>query len=68
MDIAAAKESFTNLIAIYDELNIKPHKKKQMEELLQKIPPYLVNENGALKEWAIDDLHDNNKHRHVSHL
>lgn len=68
MDIAAAKESFTSLIAVYNELDIKPNKKKHLEELLQKFPPYLINEHGALQEWAVDDLEDNNKHRHVSHL
>lgn len=68
MDIAVAKESFTNLIAVYDELNIKPKKKKQLQELVKKLPPYLINEHDALKEWANPDFEDNNKHRHVSHL
>ncbi len=68
MDIAAAKESFTNLITVYNELNINIKKKKQLQKLLEKFPPYLINEHGALKEWAAEDLEDNNKHRHVSHL
>ena len=68
MDIAAARESFVNLIAVYEELDIKPEKRKELEQLLKEFPPYLVNEHGALKEWAVDDLEDNNKHRHVSHL
>jgi alpha-L-fucosidase 2 len=53
MDIAAAKEVFTNLISIYDYLGIKPEKKKLLEAKLQKFPPYLINSDGALKEWAI---------------
>ena len=68
MDIAAAKESIVNLVAVYKELEIKPEKRKQLEDLLDKFPPYLINEHGALKEWAVDDLEDNNKHRHASHL
>ncbi len=68
MDIAAAKEVFTNLIVIYKELEIKPEKINKYQEVIAKMPPYLINEDGALKEWAIDDLEDNYNHRHVSHL
>ena len=68
MDIAAAKEVFTNLIAIYEEWEVKPEQIKKYLEMIAKIPPYLINEDGALKEWAIDDLEDNYNHRHVSHL
>ena len=68
MDIAAAKEAFTHLIDVYTELGIKPEKVKQYRELLEQFPPYLVSEDGALKEWATPDLQDNYNHRHVSHL
>ncbi len=68
MDIAAAKEAFTHLITVYKELGIKPEKVKQYEELLRQFPPYLVNSDGALKEWATPGLKDNYNHRHVSHL
>ena len=36
--------------------------------MLEKMPPYLVNTDGALQEWATFDLEDNYNHRHVSHL
>lgn len=68
MDLAAAKEAITNLVIIYNELGIKTKRKQQLEEMLHKFPPYLINEDGALKEWAADDLEDNYNHRHVSHL
>ena len=68
MDIAAAKEAFTHLIAVYKVLGIKPDKVVQYEGLLKQFPPYLVNEDGALKEWAVPDLQENYNHRHVSHL
>ncbi len=68
MDIAAAKEVIANLISIYKELDIKPGKIRKYQDMIAKMPPYLINEDGALKEWAIDDLEDNYNHRHVSHL
>ena len=68
MDIAAAKESIQNLIAVCEKLNIEKENIPKWKELLDKIPPYLINEDGALKEWAIDNLSDNYDHRHISHL
>ena len=32
------------------------------------MPPYLVNSDGALKEWADEELQDHYPHRHVSHI
>ena len=68
MDIAAAKESIRNLIAVCEKLNIEKENIPKWKALLDKIPPYLINEDGALKEWAIDNLSDNYDHRHISHL
>lgn len=68
MDIAAAKEVFTILIDIYSNLNMKLEKIPYYKDLLSQFPPYLVNDDGALKEWAWDGLEDNYDHRHVSHL
>jgi alpha-L-fucosidase 2 len=36
--------------------------------MLAKIPPYEVNEDGAIREWMHPDLQDNYHHRHESHL
>ncbi len=68
MDIAAAKESIQNLIYVCKKLNIEKENIPEWEALLEKIPPYLINKDGALKEWAIDNLDDNYDHRHISHL
>lgn len=68
MDIACAKEVFTNLANLYRDLEIKPERAERCEELLSQLPPYLINDDGALKEWAWPTIDDNYNHRHVSHL
>ncbi len=68
MDVAAAKEAIQNLINVCKDLKIEEASIPKWEAMLQKFPPYLINKDGALKEWAIDDLTDNYDHRHISHL
>lgn len=68
MDVAAAKEAITNLISVCKQLNIEGENIPKWEAILHKLPPYLVNEDGALKEWTIDNLDDYYDHRHISHL
>ncbi|MCX6327029.1 MAG: glycoside hydrolase N-terminal domain-containing protein [Bacteroidia bacterium] len=68
MDIAAAKESIINLITVCKELSIESENIPRWQAMLEKMPQYLVNSDGALKEWATFDLEDNYNHRHVSHL
>ena len=36
--------------------------------MIDKLPPYLLDPDGMLKEWAWASLQDNCDHRHVSHL
>ena len=38
------------------------------QDILDKLPPYLYDETGALKEWATTSFDENNEHRHLSHL
>ena len=38
------------------------------QNLMDKLPPYLYDETGALKEWATTSFEENNEHRHLSHL
>lgn len=68
MDIALIRELLTNLIKTSKELNIKENKISQWEQILDELPNYLINEDGALKEWALPNLGDNYNHRHISHL
>jgi hypothetical protein len=36
--------------------------------MLSQIPEYMINSDGALKEWVHGDLLDRYNHRHLSHL
>ncbi len=68
MDIAVAKELFMNLIVGCSTLGIEQEEVIRWKGIMEKMPPYKINEDGALKEWAAKDLLDCYDHRHSSHL
>lgn len=68
MDVAAAKELLGNLIAASRELGVNAQKIPVWQGMLEKMPPYLMNEEGAIKEWLTPVLLDNYAHRHASQL
>jgi len=68
MDVAAAKELLSNAIAASRALGLNRDKIPVWEKMLAKMPPYLVNEDGAVKEWLTPRLADNYNHRHSSQL
>lgn len=68
MDIACAKEALTGLISLCQDFNIEPETIKRCRALLNQLPPYLINDDGALQEWSWPTLEDRYNHRHVSHL
>jgi len=41
---------------------------RKWKAMLAKMPPYLVEPDGTLKEWAWPTLQEHYTHRHVSHL
>ena len=67
MDIMICREVLDNLITGCTELGIEqdmiPHWKAQRA----KLPKYLLDEEGGLKEWAWPTVRENYNHRHVSH-
>jgi alpha-L-fucosidase 2 len=67
MDFALAKEVLTNLLSAYKQLDLDDQK-GSFEKLLNKIPDYKINEDGAIREWMTDGLKDNYHHRHMSHI
>ena len=68
MDIAACKELFANMISASEILGIGDDMVPKYRELIEKLPPYLANEDGALKEWSSPRFDDRYSHRHMSHL
>ena len=68
MDVAAAKELLSNLIAASRELGANQGKLPVWQGMLKKMPPYLIGPEGAVKEWLTPELEDNYNHRHSSHL
>jgi len=67
MDIACCKEVLTQLLDLGPKY-ISAEEGDRYRTLLKKLPEYMTNSDGALKEWTHPDLEDNYDHRHVSHL
>ena len=68
MEIAIVKELFTHLLEINEELPLPKEKVARWKQLLSSIPDYMVNEDGAVREWMDERLLDNYSHRHLSHI
>ncbi len=68
MSVAVAKELLGNVIAASRELGINQQKIPLWEAMLEKMPAYMINEDGAVKEWLTPKLEDNYDHRHSSQL
>lgn len=68
MDLAIIKELFTNLIELCVEHNIYGEKIKIWENIVNSIPEYGVNKDGAIKEWQNNNFEDRYYHRHLSHI
>ncbi|MFZ0959359.1 MAG: glycoside hydrolase N-terminal domain-containing protein [Terriglobia bacterium] len=68
MDIAVCREVLTNLIEACELLGIDADSVPKWKALLAKMPPYLLEPDGTLKEWAWPTLEERYSHRHISHL
>lgn len=68
MDFAILRELLTNLIHGAREAGMYADETGKWEAMLDKIPPYALNEDGALREWQFAAFRDNYNHRHYSHL
>jgi len=68
MDIAVAREVLSNLCQACELLRIEQDGVNRWRQMLARLPAYLINEDGALKEWAHPAFEDNYEHRHMSHL
>ena len=68
MDMAIMKELFKNLLNGIEITGMYADKAAEFREMLEQIPAYQINEDGAVKEWMHPDLQDNYAHRHLSHI
>jgi alpha-L-fucosidase 2 len=68
MDVAIAREVLTNLCGACEQLGMDVEGVRRWRGMLDKLPEYQVNADGALREWLQQDLPDNYRHRHQSHL
>ncbi len=68
MDFALAKEVLTHLIEGHTQLGDAADDIEKWQHMLTKIPPYEVNEDGAITEWMHPFYTDNYHHRHQSHI
>ena len=69
-DIAGAKFCLTTLIEASHILgeDLGNEGVKKWQAILDQLPPYLVNSDGALNEWSWSGLKEHYNHRHSSHL
>ncbi len=67
-EIAICKEVLNTLLNSYEVLGIRNDEIVKYRDVLTKLPDYIINEDGALAEWAYPGFGDNYNHRHASHL
>ena len=68
IDLAIIKELFTNLIKLCEENDCYNDKLDIWRNIVNSIPTYKTNKDGAVKEWQDDRFEDRYYHRHLSHL
>jgi len=68
MDVAAAKELLNNIIKASNELGVNQEKIPIWTSMIKKMPPYMINGDGIIKEWLTPKLDNNDSHRHSSQL
>lgn len=70
-DVSAARFLLTTLVKAYDLLNEEQglgNRKQRWKKILEDLPPYQLNKDGATKEWGWLGLDESYGHRHSSHL
>jgi hypothetical protein len=68
LDVAVCREVLTHLIQASEILGTDADSVPRWKGMLAKMPPYLLEPDGTLKEWAWPTLQERYAHRHVSHL
>jgi len=70
MDIMVCREVFTHLIEGSETLGVNNDEIPRWKAILDKLPPYILDADGSLKEWAWPTLEEGTAldHRHESHM
>ncbi|MFI6340307.1 glycosyl hydrolase family 95 catalytic domain-containing protein [Streptomyces sp. NPDC050535] len=68
MDLAAARHALTTAADVCTHLGIEEAATDRWRALAARLPPYRIDDRGALAEWAWPGLETAGDHRHVSHL
>ena len=68
MDVAATKELLNNLVAASKVMGVNGEKIPGWSAMLKKMPDYMINKEGVIKEWLTPRLENNDNHRHSSQL
>lgn len=68
MDIAIIKELLQHVIAASRLTGVHTTKISCWEAMLEHMPDYLLQAEGAVKEWLHPAFEDRRDHRHLSHL
>ncbi|MEY9968832.1 alpha-L-fucosidase 2 [Streptacidiphilus sp. MAP12-16] len=68
MDVAAARHALTTAAEVCAHLGIEQTAADRWRALAERLPPYRVDADGALAEWAWPGLETADDHRHISHL
>lgn len=67
MDVMVCREVLDNLMEACDILGLDEPDYPKWKELRAKLPDFLMDEDGAIKEWSFKYSGENYDHRHVSH-
>lgn len=68
MDVAICREVLSNLCVACELLDIESEGVTRWRAMLDKLPEYEINTDGAMKEWLHPAFKDNYHHRHQSHI
>ena len=67
IDIMICREVLDNLMEACEVLGLEEPDFPKWKELREKLPDFLLDEDGAVKEWSFKYSGENYNHRHVSH-
>ena len=68
MDIDLVRELLANTSRAHEILGLENDRIAVWQSMLDRLPGYDINPDGAISEWADPSIHDRYDHRHASHL